>query len=271
MEKVKGILESLEKEHGIKVILAVEAGSRAWGLESDDSDYDIRFVYVYEDLRKYVSLKTLRETIDGFSEDRLYDWQGWDITKALKHLSQMNPSITEWLYSPIVYSKQDFNGIDFHSTAKQLLISQKRITPLLHHYRSMAKSNFKTHIQNKTQVKIKKYMYVIRPAGMFQWLLLNQDNWSANFDIDFIKILPSLKESMGVDCYENIIKVIEKKKQINELDEEPRIESIDKWIDYILNQTDDKIKEHETNGKNQEKPDLDDYDQVLHRLLKLTF
>ena len=54
-----------------------------------------------------MSLKTLKDSIDGFSEDRLYDWNGWDIIKALKLLAQTNPSIVEWLYSPIVYHKND--------------------------------------------------------------------------------------------------------------------------------------------------------------------
>ena len=97
-EKIVDILKELAEKNQIRIIYAVEAGSRAWKLESDDSDFDIRFIYVHNDPKKYVSLKQIKETIDGFSEDRLYDWQGWELTKALKLLHQMNPSIDEWIY-----------------------------------------------------------------------------------------------------------------------------------------------------------------------------
>jgi len=130
---------------------------------------DIRFIFIYNDHKKYVSLKPIKDSIDGFSEDRLYDWNGWDITKALKLLHQMNPSITEWLYSPIVYHKND--AFDFLEPCKRLIEDEQRLMPLIYHYRSMAKSNYKTHIENKDLVKIKKYLYVIRPAGMCEWLL----------------------------------------------------------------------------------------------------
>lgn len=76
MEKVTEILKELEAKHDIHILFALEAGSRAWKLESQDSDYDIRFVYMYKDVRKYLSLGKMDKTIDGFSEDRVYDWQG---------------------------------------------------------------------------------------------------------------------------------------------------------------------------------------------------
>lgn len=34
-------LREIEEKEGVKIILAVESGSRAWGFESQDSDYDI--------------------------------------------------------------------------------------------------------------------------------------------------------------------------------------------------------------------------------------
>lgn len=178
MEKITEILKDLESKNDITIIYAVEAGSRAWGLESEDSDYDIRFVFIHKNHKKYLSLSSLKETVDGFSEDRLYDWQGWDLTKALRHLHQMNPGITEWVYSPIVYHKDD-TKYNFAEIAKKLLEEQNRIAPLLFHYRSMAKSNYKTHIQNQKEVKIKKYLYVIRPAGMFIWLLKSKKTHAA--------------------------------------------------------------------------------------------
>ena len=39
-------LRQVEQQRGVKIIYAAESGSRAWGLASPDSDYDVRFVYV---------------------------------------------------------------------------------------------------------------------------------------------------------------------------------------------------------------------------------
>ena len=38
-------LAAIESEDGVTIVYACEAGSRAWGFESPDSDYDVRFVY----------------------------------------------------------------------------------------------------------------------------------------------------------------------------------------------------------------------------------
>ena len=40
-------LDVLEKRHDIRVLLAVESGSRAWGFASPDSDFDVRFICVH--------------------------------------------------------------------------------------------------------------------------------------------------------------------------------------------------------------------------------
>ena len=46
-DTIKGKLLEIEKEKSVKILYAVESGSRAWGFESTDSDYDIRFIYVH--------------------------------------------------------------------------------------------------------------------------------------------------------------------------------------------------------------------------------
>ena len=47
MEKlIRSKLQDIEKQQNVKILLAVESGSRAWGFASPDSDYDVRFIYV---------------------------------------------------------------------------------------------------------------------------------------------------------------------------------------------------------------------------------
>ena len=45
-EAIRQICKDLEKETNIRILFAVENGSRAWRLGSNDSDYDVRFVFV---------------------------------------------------------------------------------------------------------------------------------------------------------------------------------------------------------------------------------
>ena len=37
-------LREIEEKENIRVLHAVESGSRAWGFASPDSDYDVRFI-----------------------------------------------------------------------------------------------------------------------------------------------------------------------------------------------------------------------------------
>ena len=45
MQTIYERLNKLEIEHSCKILLAVEAGSRMYGFNKPDSDYDIRFIY----------------------------------------------------------------------------------------------------------------------------------------------------------------------------------------------------------------------------------
>ena len=39
-------LKKIEEQENVKIIMAIESGSRAWGFASPDGDYDVRFIYV---------------------------------------------------------------------------------------------------------------------------------------------------------------------------------------------------------------------------------
>ena len=40
-------LMKFQQDNRCRILFAVESGSRSWGLDSKDSDYDIRFVYAH--------------------------------------------------------------------------------------------------------------------------------------------------------------------------------------------------------------------------------
>ena len=46
-ETILNKLNEMESRENVRILLAVESGSRAWGFASPDSDYDVRFVYVH--------------------------------------------------------------------------------------------------------------------------------------------------------------------------------------------------------------------------------
>ena len=56
-------LNEIEEKEGVRVLHAIESGSRAWGFASPDSDYDVRFVYV-RNKEDYLSLDELKDVID---------------------------------------------------------------------------------------------------------------------------------------------------------------------------------------------------------------
>ena len=45
-EEIKNKLKEIETGENVRILHAVESGSRAWGFSSPDSDYDVRFIYV---------------------------------------------------------------------------------------------------------------------------------------------------------------------------------------------------------------------------------
>lgn len=59
---IKG-LNRIEREEHIRILLAVESGSRAWGFAGTDSDYDVRFIYV-RDEDFYLRLDDTRYVIE---------------------------------------------------------------------------------------------------------------------------------------------------------------------------------------------------------------
>ena len=162
-QAICGYLKHLEGDQQIKVLYAVESGSRAWGFASLDSDFDIRFLYSHR-RDWYLTVQKRRDVIEAMVDPEL-DFAGWDLPKALGLLRKSNPSLIEWLASPIVYAEDSAFMVDFRELASRCL----SLNACLQHYLNMANSNYLSYF-GTDQVLLKKYLYVLRPIFACRWI-----------------------------------------------------------------------------------------------------
>ena len=149
-------LADIESKYDVKILLAVESGSRAWGFASKDSDYDVRFIYVH---RKewYLTLVEGRDVIEELDSDGVMDFAGWDIRKALLLMSKGNCAFAEWLNSPTAYYKD----VDFFNSISSLKEDYFRKVSAVNHYYHMAMNHDKRYLE-KRGCELKRFMYHLR-------------------------------------------------------------------------------------------------------------
>ncbi len=165
IEHIQNSLDQVEQEYEVKVLYACESGSRAWGFESEDSDYDVRFIYVRQpDWYLSINVENKRDVIE-LPLDEVWDINGWDVRKALQLYFKTNPSLNEWLGSPIIYREEGSLAESLRQLAGQFYNS----VSASYHYRSMAKKNFREYLQ-KDEVPLKKYLYCLRPTLAAKWI-----------------------------------------------------------------------------------------------------
>jgi len=226
-DKIKEKLNGIEEEFGVKILYAVESGSRAWGFDSKDSDWDVRFLYVRPS-REYSMLSPIRDVIDQKDipiEDDL-DFEGWDIQKALKLFYKGNPSLLEWLKSPIVYREP----ADAIKLLQGLAPAFFRPRANMESYLHMASGNYKRFIKDKESVRLKKYLYVVRP--ILCCLHIQEYGNQAPLPID--ETLGLISEITYSKVREEVHALLAKKRQGQELGEGPPLPTLNAWIETML-------------------------------------
>lgn len=162
-ERVLTELQRIEHENQVRVLLAVESGSRAWGFASPDSDYDVRLLYVHQ-RDWYLSVFEHRDVIEEMLPGDL-DLSGWDLRKALRLFSKCNLALNEWLLSPQTYREIS----SFRTQLVQLMPQFFNPVAGIHHYRKTAASSFNDNFI-AGRIKIKKLFYVLRPLLACRWI-----------------------------------------------------------------------------------------------------
>ncbi|MDR2938863.1 MAG: nucleotidyltransferase domain-containing protein [Clostridiales bacterium] len=156
-------INETEKEFEVKVPFAIESGSRSWGFASTDSDYDCRFIYIHKK-EWYLSILEKKDIIE-YDTDGVFDINGWDLKKALKHIIKSNAVMLEWLSSHYIYKCENY----FKDSIQILANSFFNPVHVSYHYLSLAKSKYNELI-NEGESSLKKYFYILRPIANLNFI-----------------------------------------------------------------------------------------------------
>ncbi len=221
LDRIKQELHQIEQQENVQIVYACESGSRAWGFESVDSDYDVRFLYVHP-TEWYLTIQQKRDVIERPIDQNL-DISGWDLQKALKLLKKSNPPLLEWLQSPIVYQKKE-TALE---RLQSILPKVYSPTSCMYHYLHMAQKNRREYLKGES-VWIKKYFYVLRPILACQWIEQGRGLVPMKFE--------TLVENLVQDntLRSAIEYLIQDKRQGKEQHYGPRIPEISNFIDQEL-------------------------------------
>lgn len=214
-------LKDIEQTENVTILLAIESGSRAWGFASPDSDYDVRFIYV-RNREFYLRLDKKRDVIEYMLNDVL-DINGWDLDKTLRLLHASNPTLFEWLSSPIVYKKHPFAD-ELKAISDQYFLVKSG----LYHYFSMAEGNYRDYLKGET-VKLKKYFYVLRPLLACRHILRKQTPPPMLFE----ELMHAELDSAIIPTVEQLI---HDKKHTPEKGTGPRINLLNDYIEETIPQ-----------------------------------
>lgn len=251
MKEIRDKLPGIQEQENVRIFYACESGSRAWGFPSQNSDYDVRFLYVrptnwylsvdVEDRRDVIELP-----IEGDP-----DINGWDVRKTLKLLLKSNPPLLEWLTSSIIYI-EDRETV---GKIRSLVPKCYSATACMYHYLQMARGNYREYLKGEV-VSVKKYFYILRPLLAIKWIEAKSDVMPMEFDKLLEHGIPpsDLKKEIEI--------LIERKKNGQELDREPRIDVINDFIEQELKRLESKKPE-----KQSDKVPIDSVNEVFRNII----
>jgi predicted nucleotidyltransferase len=230
MDKKDLINKAFKIAENKNIFYLVESGSRLWGFESEDSDYDLRGFFVYNKKEEF-SIK--KKDHFGYLEKlKQFDLVLFHIDKAFNLLAKSNPSIIEWLIATEKDTYIDkFNLKNWFKKEIKELINLKA---LFIHYYNLAKNNWQKYFLNQNKPTYKKILYVLRGLFSSQYILENNE-------IPPIKFLELAKSILDENLYGKIEEIVKIKKESKE-DKIFKDKEVLNFINSLLKKLKDKEK-----------------------------
>lgn len=162
-DKIMTLLRNLEKQHEIKILMAVNYGSRCFGYASDESDWDVRFIYVHKP-EWYFSIVKTEDVVEMMVEEEHLDIEGYDLKKALMLLAKTNPVESDWLHS------HEFYILDKDFLLSMLSFEAQCYNPhhAMYHFYSISVKHNQRYLDEK--VTLKRFIYYMRGLLSCRWV-----------------------------------------------------------------------------------------------------
>lgn len=173
-DETKKTLENIETQENIEIIQACIIGSHAWGDYDNDSDNDIRFIYM-RDLKDYLSLHKKADNLHYPISEKL-DLEGWDLIKFLSLLGKQNSGAYEFLFSPKQIIENEYIN-KLREYSQSILVPSK----MAMQYVNIVERRMK-EMNNKESMKLKLYLYFLRLICVAKYVLATGQFPICNFE-----------------------------------------------------------------------------------------
>lgn len=196
-------LKDIEHEHGVTVLFASLAGSRLWGLESEESDWDVRFIYIHTSMY-YKVRETSEENIVKAYADNV-ELTGWDLKHFMTQLANGNPVCHEILSARTLYT----NNQPYLVTMKDLAEHYFQSMNAFHYYLGLYLVN--ERFFEGGEAPLKKVLFAL--CGILSCIWIETNKNFPPTDVD------ALLDGTGVAIrHYNLIKDLVAKKRDGKID-----------------------------------------------------
>lgn len=215
---MEGFLDGIEKDFGVKILFAIDGGSRNWGTHTEEhSDFDVRFVFVGKPLCSSSS-----DTLERKEEH--FDGHGWSVSKAVQLAGNSNGALVEWLRSTIIY-RDPYNVLPSWRAALLPRVAKRQ---LVLHYHSLLCRERKLCVGGRREIEdLKGYLHCVRPALCAEYLLLHQE-FPPVLLADLLaasQIPPAAREYLEA--------LVRQKQNHGKLGAGPHFRPLDEWMDSV--------------------------------------
>ena len=175
---IKKELKEFEEEYNIEIISARDTGSRAWNLQSPDSDYDVSFIYIQKPA-DYITTSGYKQNINReTSTEHDIEYNSWNLDRFLALLKGSNPAAIEYLQSDTTYYGK---YSDYMSNLETHTEENFKPLALMMHHHNLAKSQYERYLSQKKKFTVKRHLYALRSLYYREYVKKNRELPSLDF------------------------------------------------------------------------------------------